>query len=163
VTVVRHIVSRDQGLTWLNQSRTRSSYSVARPAYTIPIKVSGYLEISGQCLYMRVGNTTVMTSGVGFSGVRFWFGPVDGQAIVNLLQADSLVPTAVRDCYPLISCDADSFFRTHFRANWHSLASVCTSGSLWILCANVSSAFGKRSSSISYVFWTANLKFSNTN
>jgi hypothetical protein len=38
---------------------------------------------------MRVGNTTVMTSGVGFSGVGFWFGPVDGQAIVNLLQADS--------------------------------------------------------------------------
>jgi hypothetical protein len=45
----------------------------------------------------------------GFSGVRFWFGSVDGQAIVNLLQADSLVPTAVRDCSPLFGSGVAHF------------------------------------------------------
>ena len=90
---------------------------------------------------------------------------VDSKAMEDLLKVDSLVPTAVRD-RSVILCISDVMIfrsRTHFQANWHSLGFACTPCSSWILCTSSSSASGKRSLSISYVFWTAKLRVSNMN
>src|SRR6266404_2607965 len=66
---------------------------------------------------------------------------VDSKAVENILQVDSLVPTAVRDRSLLDAYQIVMIFRsrTHFQANWCSLDFACILCSSWILCTSPSS------------------------
>jgi hypothetical protein len=61
---------------------------------------------------------------------------VDSEAVENILQVDSLVPTAVRDRSLLLDAYQIVMIfrsRTHFQANWRSLDFACILCSSWIL------------------------------
>jgi hypothetical protein len=57
---------------------------------------------------------------------------VNSRVVENLLQEDSLVPTAVGTCFlsKIVFLIALIHFRTHFRTSWHNSVLICSACSL---------------------------------
>jgi hypothetical protein len=78
---------------------------------------------------------------------------INGVGVERLLYEDSLVPTAVSDFqFTLIHIFYCLFFRTRFRANFHSSDFACSSCSLSTSCMRSKLAFGRQSLSTFYAF-----------